>query len=98
MSGKLIAIKRINNDMKEIIQNPIEGIGIISLSNDIMNYIVNIKLLQGPYTNFCIQLLLTFPDNYPTAPPKILIYPNQALDGYYHHHIFADHKKVDENG
>ena len=98
MSGKLIAIKRINNDMKEIIKNPIEGIGIISLSNDIMNYIVNIKLLQGPYTNFCIQLLLTFPDNYPTVPPKILIYPNQALDGYYHHHIFVDHKKADENG
>ena len=45
MSWKLIAIKRINNDMKEIIENPIEGIGIISLSNDIMNYIVNIKLL-----------------------------------------------------
>ena len=97
MKGKSIAIKRINKDIKEIKKSPIEGIGIVSLSDDIMNYIVNIKLLQGPYTNYCIQLLLTFPDEYPTKPPKILIYPNQALDGQYHHHIFPDYK-MDENG
>ena len=97
MKGKSIAIKRINKDIKEITKSPIEGIGIVSLSDDIMNYIVNIKLLQGPYTNYCIQLLLTFPDEYPTKPPKILIYPNQALDGQYHHHIFPDYK-MDENG
>ena len=97
MKGKSIAIKRINKDIKEIKKSPIEGIGIVSLSDDIMNYIVNIKLLQGPYTNYCIQLLLTFPDEYPTKPPKILIFPNQALDGQYHHHIFPDYK-MDENG
>ena len=97
MKGKSIAIKRINKDIKEITKSPIEGIGIVSLFDDVMNYIVNIKLLQGPYTNYCIQLLLTFPDEYPTKPPKILIYPNQALDGQYHHHIFPDYK-MDENG
>ena len=97
MKGKSIAIKRINKDIKEITKSPIEGIGIVSLFADVMNYIVNIKLLQGPYTNYCIQLLLTFPDEYPTKPPKILIYPNQALDGQYHHHIFPDNK-MDENG
>ena len=97
MSGKSIAIKRINKDMKEITKSPIEGIGIVSLSNDPMKYIVNIKLMEGPYKNYCVQLLLTFPDNYPTVPPKILIYPNQAIDGQYHHHIFMDSSQ-DENG
>ena len=97
MKGKSFAIKRINKDIKEITKSPIEGIGIVSLFDDIMSYIVNIKLLQGPYINYCVQLLLTFPDNYPTKPPKILIYPNQALDGQYHHHIFQD-IKTDENG
>ena len=97
MSGKSIAIKRIIRDIKEITKSPVEGIGITSLLNDPMNYIVNIKLLQGPYQNYCIQLLLTIPDNYPSKPPKMLIYPNQALDGQYHHHIFPDNKK-DENG
>ena len=97
MSGKSIAIKRINKDLKKITNSPLEGIGIVSLSNDPMKYIVNIKLLQGPYINYCVQLLLTFPDNYPTKPPKILIYPNQALDGQYHHHIFPV-SVMDESG
>ena len=97
MKGKTLALKRISKDIKEISMNPIEGIGIVSLLNDPMKYIVNIKLLQGPYTNYCVQLLLTFPDNYPTKPPKILIYPNQTIDGQYHHHIFPDIMR-DENG
>ena len=97
MSKNSIAIRRINKDMKEITRFPIEGIGIISLENDPMKYIVNIKLMEGPYKNYCVQLLLTFPDTYPTNPPKILIYPNQAIDKQYHHHIFQDSTK-DENG
>ena len=97
MSGKSIAIKRINKDMKEISKYPKEGIGIVSLNNDPMRYIVNIKLMEGPYKNYCVQLLLTFPENYPAKPPKILIYPDQAIDGQYHHHIFSDSTK-DENG
>jgi len=92
-----IAIKRINKDMKEITKNPIEGIGIVSLDDDPMKYIINIRLMMGPYEGYCVQLLLTFSDNYPTKPPKILIYPGQAIDGSYHHHIFQDNN-IDENG
>ena len=90
ISGKALALKRINKDMKEIIKSPIEGIGIVSMDNDPMKYIVNICLMAGIYKGYCIQLLLTFSDNYPTKPPKILIFPNQELDGRYHHHIFDD--------
>ena len=46
------------------------------------------RLMAGPYEGYCVQLLLIFSDNYPTKPPKILIYPNQAINGNYHHHIF----------
>ena len=97
MSGKNLALRRINKDMKEIIQNPIEGIGISSLEGDPMKYVVNIMLMNGPYKGYCVQLYLTFPDSYPSKPPKILIYPNQAIDGQYHHHIFDDYS-TDENG
>ena len=97
MKGKSLAIRRINKDMKEINKNPVEGIGISSLDNDPMKYVVNIKLMNGPYKNYCIQLLLTFPETYPSKPPKILIYPQQAIDGQYHHHIFEDFS-TDENG
>ena len=93
-----LSIKRISKEIKEINENPIEGIGIISLDNDITKYIVNIMLLTGPYKNYCLQLLLTFSDNYPIKPPKMLIYPNQLFDNLYHHHIFKDENALDENG
>ena len=96
-AGKAIAIKRINRDMKEITKSPIEGVGIISLDNDPMKYIVNLRLMSGIYEGYCVQLLLTFSDSFPTKPPKILIYPRQAISGQYHHHIFEDNTQ-DENG
>ena len=95
--SKAIAIKRINKDIKEIMKSPIEGIGIAMLDNDLMKYVINIRLMSGIYEGYCVQLLLTFSDNYPTKPPKILIYPDQAIDGQYHHHIFPD-SLTDENG
>ena len=96
-SRNALAIKRINKDMREITKNPVEGIGIASIDDDPMRYVINLKLMSGPYEGYCIQLLLTFSDNYPTRPPKILIYPGQALDSQYHHHIFDDYD-ANENG
>ena len=96
-SGKAIALKRINKDIKEITKSPVEGIGITSIDNDPMKYVVNLRLMSGLYEGYCLQLLLTFTDNFPTKPPKILIYPGQAIDGQYHHHIFIDDLR-DENG
>ena len=40
MNSKNLSIKRINNDIKELYQNPIEGIGITSLNNDIKNILL----------------------------------------------------------
>ena len=88
MSNKAIARKRINKDIKEIKNNPLEGIGIAPIDDNLMKYVINMRLMSGPYEGYCIQLLLIFTYNYPTKPPKILIYPNQAIDGQYHHHIF----------
>ena len=88
---------RINKDLKEIIRSPLEGIGIISLDNDPMKYIVNIKILNGLFEGYCLQLLLTFPDSYPIQPPRILIYPGQPFDNTYHHHIFKSGLKDENN-
>ena len=86
----MIAFKRISKDIQEITKNPVEGIGIIQYENDFLKYIVNIQLMSGIYKGFCLQLLLTFSESYPTKPPKILIFPGQNFDGRYHHHVFSD--------
>ena len=90
MSDRMLAKKRIEKDIKEITDNPLEGIGIAPIDESLMRYVINMRLMTGPYTGYCIQLLLTFSDKYPTKPPKILIYPDQAISGQYHHHIFDD--------
>ena len=94
---KTLCLNRINKDIKEINKSPLEGIGIISLDNDPMKYIVNIRIMTGIYEGYCLQLLLKFSDNYPICPPKILIYPGQMMDNTYHHHIFKDNE-LDEQG
>ena len=90
----MLAIKRINKDIKEITKNPLEGIGIASIGEDLMRYVINMRLMNGPYEGYCLQLLLIFSDNYPTKPPKILIYPEQAIDHSYHHHIFNNDDRM----
>ena len=92
-----LCLNRINKDLKEITKYPIEGVGIVSLDNDPKKYVVNMKIMTGVFEGYCLQLLLTFSDNYPIKPPRILIYPGQGLDNSYHHHIFKSGLK-DEKG
>lgn len=92
----LIAKKRIQKDIVEILSHPIEGISIAQINqNDIFKYVVNIKLMNNIYEGYCLQLYLTFNENYPTNPPKMLIFPGQEFDGRYHHHIFIDPNDYD---
>ena len=97
ISRKGLSLKRIIRDLKEITKSPIEGIGIVSIDNDPMKYVVNMCLMSGIYEGYCIQLLLIFSDNYPSKPPKILIFPGQLFNEEYHHHIFKDFSKDENN-
>ena len=94
---KALCLNRISKDLKELIQAPLEGIGIISLDNDPKKYLVNIKIMYGIFEGYCLQLLLTFSDQYPIKPPRILIYPGQCFDNTYHHHIFQSEIKDEKN-
>lgn len=96
-SRNSLQTKRINKDIEEISLSPIEGIGIISIDDNPMKYIVNMCLMEGIYKGYCIQLMLTLPNDYPLKPPTVLIYPKQLFDERYHNHIVEDNSK-DENG
>ena len=88
-SNKAIALKRISNDMKELQKCPLEGIGIASLEDEPMNYVINMELMMGIYKGYKVQLKMTIPDEYPIKPPKVVIYPNHTIGKYeYHHHLF----------
>lgn len=88
MTRRIIALKRISNDLKSLSKCPLEGIGLEQMSDDPMKFIINMELMTGPYMGYKVQLLMTITDDYPIKPPKILIYPNQEIGSRYHHHIF----------
>ncbi len=89
MNKKVIALKRIANDLKELAKCPLEGIGMASIENDPMKFVVNIELMTGPYQGYKVQLLMTMNDEYPIKPPKMLLYPGQLIGMGYHHHILS---------
>ena len=43
-----LALKRITNEIKELSECPLEGMGIASLDDDPMKFIVNMELMMGP--------------------------------------------------
>jgi ubiquitin-protein ligase len=85
---KVIALKRIANDMKELAKCPLEGIGIASIENDPMKFVVNMELMAGPYEGYKVQLLMTMNDEYPIKPPEMQIFPDQLIVMGFHSHIF----------
>ena len=89
MTKRLIALKRLSNDMREMSQSPLEGIGIVPMEANPMQFLVNIELMCGPYKGYKVQLEMTMSDDYPIKPPKVLICPRQEIGGNYHHHIFS---------
>lgn len=90
---KVIALKRIANDMKELAKCPLEGIGVSAIDIDHMQFVVNMQLMTGPYEGYKVQLLMTMSEEYPIKPPKMLIFPGQKIGmGGYHHHIFQGAK------
>ena len=88
---KAISIKRISNDIRELQKCPLEGIGIASIYNNPMEYVINMEIMMGLYQGYKLQLKMTIPEEYPIKPPKVLIYPGQRIDNDYHHHIYSEY-------
>ncbi len=88
MTTRSIALKRISNDLKELAKSPLEGVGIAQMVDDPMKFVINMELMTGPYLGYKVQLLMTIFEDYPIKPPKLEIFPNQAINSGYHGHIF----------
>ncbi len=87
-SNRTVALKRIEKEMKKLEKCPLEGIGMASIDNNPMKFVINMELMMGPYKGFKVQLLMTMTDEYPIEPPKILIFPRQLINQEYHPLIF----------
>ena len=93
MEGKsrIKAIQRIYKDLKEIDENPIEGLSIVMPDeNDPFTLRANILILDGMYKDVLLHMIMTIPQNYPLTAPKMIIAPGQTFSHEFHHHVFGD--------
>lgn len=63
------AIKRLQQDNKELIKEPIIGASAAISGDNIKYWHCNIKALSGPYKDITIHFALEFPYNYPQKAP-----------------------------
>ena len=89
---KVTALKRIANDMKELVKCPLEGIGMASIDNDPMKFVINMELMTGPYEGYKVQLLMIMSNEYPIKPQKMLVFPDQLIGMGFHHHVLQGDK------
>lgn len=84
----LLALKRLNKDFVELMRNPIHGIGVEPLPDDMMNWHFTI-LPPGDsiYVGIPFHGSLEFSDKYPLVPPKI----------FFHHEIYTGGPSVSQN-
>lgn len=86
---KLKAISRIYKDLKEIEENPIQGLSIcMPDENDPFSLHCNIKILSGIYVGIILHLEMKIPENYPIKAPKLKISAGQPFNHSFHHHVF----------
>ena len=71
---KIKSISRIYKDLKEIENNPIEGLSIcIPDENNPFSLHCNIIILSGIYQDIMLHLEMKIPDIYPLKSPKMIL-------------------------
>jgi len=84
--------KRIILELKEILLDPIEGISFLeAIGDNIMIWRVAVHLTQRPYIGRTLNVKITFNEEYPFKPPRMMLeqgifHPNFTLTGE-----FCDH-------
>ena len=87
-------LNRIKEELNEIKTFPLEGIELSSIDYSFTDYIINIRLLDGIFEGYCIQLLMKFSYDYPRIIPTIYIFPGQKLESY-HKLIYISNEELD---
>eukprot|EP00835_Amoeboradix_gromovi_P001053 NODE_41_length_29768_cov_0.533924.p16 type:complete len:147 gc:universal NODE_41_length_29768_cov_0.533924:28956-29396(+) len=82
-----MSVKRIQVELKNLMENPIKGVHIIPNEDDVLSWIVKITGPAGtPYEKGTFSINIVFTSDFPFKPPKILFktkiyHPNFDSDG-----------------
>lgn len=84
-----LARHRLERDLREILLEPLGTVAARPLENDLFEWHANICPSDGPLAGVVFHLVLRFPEDYPTTPPK-LRFPGRAIPAFHHPNVFSD--------
>ena len=85
------ALKRIHRDLKEINDNPLPGISVcMPNENDPLTLHGNIYIMDGPYRDMLIHIIVHLPPDYPITGPAVNIAPGLKFNNRFHEHLIDD--------
>lgn len=62
---------RVQRDLKQLASDPISGITVLPMPDNIFEWHVNMVPQDGRLAGIVFHFVLHFPDNYPSSPPKV---------------------------
>ena len=84
-------LKRIYKDLNEINKNPLFGASLcMPNQNDPLTLRANIFILDGPYKDLLIHMVIHLPSDYPITGPAANIAPGLKFGHKYHEHLYDD--------
>ena len=73
---KSVTLRRLRADWQELQEHPLRGIAAAPLAENLQEWHANLTPEHGHYAGLLLHVVLTFPDNYPTDPPKVRLRTN----------------------
>ena len=70
------ALRRLRSDWEELQQFPLRGIAAAPLADNLQEWHANLTPEHGHYAGLLLHVILSFPDSYPTNPPKVRLCTN----------------------
>lgn len=87
MAARAVATRRVLRDLQDLEKDPIPGVSVTPVSDDIFHLHLNVTIPEGPYEGIVIHMALHIPDTYPLSAPAGRIAPNFPYTSQEHSHI-----------
>ena len=71
-----VALRRLRADWEELQQFPLRGIAAAPLAENLQEWHANLTPEHGHYAGLLLHVILSFPDSYPTNPPRVRLCTN----------------------
>jgi ubiquitin-protein ligase len=83
-----LARRRLLRDLAEVQREPSELVSALPLESNLFEWHANLRPSSGPLAGVVLHVRITFPHNYPDAPPNLL-FPMDKIPSFVHPNLYS---------